>query len=459
LSTSIVKPQSQEADQNDIKKAPIKKRIAEDTKIPQKTIRANGMKDIQELIGCYDALIWWDVTEQASLKLFDCEMGEYANKTSLIFTIGLKNPTEQPHRYRVNIFLEDMDKAAGYYVPRKGNPPVVNPGEHVAVKIPFIGTDRPPKKIKVVVSTMSNESPPVSSGGSAATTTASPSIIQPQSQEADQKAKKETPKIKRRTKDNIDFGQEKETPKIKRWTKDNIPVGSKVKQTQMSRLFVFTVPEIANIRVLNIKSEFYQGMMLKPGRYEIEVSADGYEPVIKPVNLRAGNNRFNIKLEISDREPSSSYDYGAGKGEGDYSGKGKGYSIVYDLYYNLMLYPESGDALIQENKRLFNKDFFSCLDVVQQRAMQDAQRHTNVCNQNTSSDDRAQCEKNNEGAKLFTWIKDIRSASRGDMPWSETFAGSTMIMAKRELERVRPGEYERIVRDGMQQIRPLLICN
>ena len=79
------------------------------------------------------------------------------NQTFLIFTIGIENPTEQPYRYRVNVFLEDMDKAAGHYVPRKGKPPVVNPGKTETVKIPFIGTDQLSKKVEVVVTTMSRD--------------------------------------------------------------------------------------------------------------------------------------------------------------------------------------------------------------------------------------------------------------------------------------------------------------
>jgi hypothetical protein len=98
------------------------------------------------------------------------------------------------------------------------------------------------------------------------------------------------------------------------------------------------------------------------------------------------------------------------------------------------------------------------VDVVQQRARQTAQRHTNMCNQHLNQSDRARCEKDNEGAKLHMWIKDVRSACRGDMPWSKTFAGSTMIISKRELERVRPGDYKRIVKDGILQLKPMLTC-
>jgi hypothetical protein len=115
---------------------------------------ASSGKGAPEKVNC-DARIKWDVTEMAKLTQFDCAVGEHGGQTSLIFTVGLTNPTEQPYRYRVNIFLEDMDKAAGHYVPRKGKPPVVEPGKSATVKIPFIGTDKASKKIMVVVTTMS----------------------------------------------------------------------------------------------------------------------------------------------------------------------------------------------------------------------------------------------------------------------------------------------------------------
>ena len=103
-----------------------------------------------------DAEIAWDVVKEAKLTQFDCALGEHGGQPALIFTVGLMNPTDKPLRYRVNIFLEDMDKAAGHLVPRKGKPPVVEPGKAATVKIPFIGTDKASKKILVLVNTISN---------------------------------------------------------------------------------------------------------------------------------------------------------------------------------------------------------------------------------------------------------------------------------------------------------------
>ena len=110
-------------------------------------------KGAPEKTNC-DAKIKWDVTDRVKLTQFDCAVGKHGGYPSLIFTVGLENPTEAPLRYRLNIWLEDMSKAAGHYVPRKGKPPVVEPGKSATVKIPFIKTDKLSKDILVVVTVM-----------------------------------------------------------------------------------------------------------------------------------------------------------------------------------------------------------------------------------------------------------------------------------------------------------------
>jgi len=107
-----------------------------------------------EKVNC-DAEIAWDVVKTAKLTQFDCALGESGGQPALIFTVGLENASDKPQRYRINIFLEDMDKAFGHLVPRKGSPPVLEPGKSETVKIPFIGTDKESKKILVMVKTVS----------------------------------------------------------------------------------------------------------------------------------------------------------------------------------------------------------------------------------------------------------------------------------------------------------------
>jgi hypothetical protein len=111
-------------------------------------------KGAPEKTNC-DAKITWEVVKEAKLNQFDCALGESGGQPALIFTVGLENASDKPQRYRVNIFLEDMDKGFGHLVPAKGNPPVLEPGKSDTVKIPFIGTDKESKKILVMVKTIS----------------------------------------------------------------------------------------------------------------------------------------------------------------------------------------------------------------------------------------------------------------------------------------------------------------
>jgi hypothetical protein len=72
------------------------------------------------------------------------------------------------------------------------------------------------------------------------------------------------------------------------------------KQIQKSRLYVDTEPKDARVRILNIRPKYYNGIMLKPGKYLVEVSANGYktEKIWVPVAAAEGK-KINIRLKSS----------------------------------------------------------------------------------------------------------------------------------------------------------------
>ena len=86
-----------------------------------------------------------------------------------------------------------------------------------------------------------------------------------------------------------------------------IPV-KKVKPKPKSELFVYPEPADARIRILNIDPVFKQGMELKPGRYEVEVSKTGYDTKVQWLELQDGETkRFNITLsKVVVRRPEDS---------------------------------------------------------------------------------------------------------------------------------------------------------
>jgi formylglycine-generating enzyme required for sulfatase activity len=66
---------------------------------------------------------------------------------------------------------------------------------------------------------------------------------------------------------------------------------------QIARLFVEPKPASAKIQVMNIIPKFEQGMELKPGKYHLHVSAQGYETVEQRIRLKAGEDR-TMKIQL-----------------------------------------------------------------------------------------------------------------------------------------------------------------
>jgi hypothetical protein len=92
-----------------------------------------------------------EVIPEAKITQFESALGSHQNDSALIFTVGIQNVSNQPMRYRLNIFLQDMDKGAGSLIPTTGKPPVLGPGDTQTVKIPFIKTEKESTDILVVV--------------------------------------------------------------------------------------------------------------------------------------------------------------------------------------------------------------------------------------------------------------------------------------------------------------------
>jgi hypothetical protein len=115
---------------------------------PPSNVRAVNYKKTQ---------IDWDVTPEAEIVNFDCALGRHERDPSVIYTVKLKNISDQPRRFRLTTFLVGMDKAVAYSPPAKGKPPVLAPGAEASVKIPFMKVNEMPGKIQVNVKPMNVE--------------------------------------------------------------------------------------------------------------------------------------------------------------------------------------------------------------------------------------------------------------------------------------------------------------
>ncbi len=71
-----------------------------------------------------------------------------------------------------------------------------------------------------------------------------------------------------------------------------------------ARLYVSTEPSDARIRILNITASFEQGIRLAPGRYQLEVSADGYRNETHWIELEPGaDKKVSIHLVALEQAP------------------------------------------------------------------------------------------------------------------------------------------------------------
>jgi hypothetical protein len=94
-----------------------------------------------------------EVSPDAELLAVGCSYKEYKNKNSLHFDVKIRNTSAQAQRYRVNIFL-DNGKAVGGLIPRKGKPPVLQPGEEASFTYPVQGMEDVADEVTVLVKTL-----------------------------------------------------------------------------------------------------------------------------------------------------------------------------------------------------------------------------------------------------------------------------------------------------------------
>jgi hypothetical protein len=75
-------------------------------------------------------------------------------------------------------------------------------------------------------------------------------------------------------------------------------------KAKKGRLFVELVPPNARVKILNIKSRFYQGIALEPGEYDLEASAKGHETTRQSLILTAGEEK-KVTVRLKPKIPSS----------------------------------------------------------------------------------------------------------------------------------------------------------
>jgi hypothetical protein len=95
------------------------------------------------------------ITPEAELTTFtmaieDCKM---AKKPCLTFKLKVKNVTNSPKRFVTRIVLTDSGNGVGGFIPRKGKPPVVEPGKEASATYPMFHYEIP-QNVEIVIDVM-----------------------------------------------------------------------------------------------------------------------------------------------------------------------------------------------------------------------------------------------------------------------------------------------------------------
>lgn len=100
-----------------------------------------------------DSHIEKSIAPEADLADFSCVMKAWEGSDTLHFNVAVKNISDQPQRYKVNIFL-DNGKAVGGLIPRKTKDGLVQPGQTASFEYPVGGMDCAPKSIELMIKTI-----------------------------------------------------------------------------------------------------------------------------------------------------------------------------------------------------------------------------------------------------------------------------------------------------------------
>ena len=93
------------------------------------------------------------IEPEAQLVKFNCSFKKYKGVKSLVFHVAVKNVSEKPQRFRVNIFL-DNGKAVGGLLPRKTKKGLIKPGQVAKFSYPVKGMATKPGSVTLLVKTL-----------------------------------------------------------------------------------------------------------------------------------------------------------------------------------------------------------------------------------------------------------------------------------------------------------------
>jgi hypothetical protein len=93
-----------------------------------------------------------DIAPEAQVEALTCSFKTYEGVETLHMKVTLKNISDKPQRFRVNIFL-DNGKAAGGLIPTSLTKALVAPGQSASFEYPFLQMTEKPKEVFLKITT------------------------------------------------------------------------------------------------------------------------------------------------------------------------------------------------------------------------------------------------------------------------------------------------------------------
>ena len=95
-----------------------------------------------------------DIVPEAALENLSCYFKNYEGKDTLHLKVAVKNVSDKPQRYRVNIFM-DNGKAVGGLIPRTTKKGLVEQGQSMSFDYPVVDMPQSPKTMTLIIKTAS----------------------------------------------------------------------------------------------------------------------------------------------------------------------------------------------------------------------------------------------------------------------------------------------------------------
>lgn len=93
-----------------------------------------------------------DLVPEVRFESLTCSFKKFEGVDTLHMKIAVTNVSDQPQRFRVNIFL-DNGKAMGGLIPRRLKDGLVKPGQTVSFEYPFLNMTEKPKEVFLRITT------------------------------------------------------------------------------------------------------------------------------------------------------------------------------------------------------------------------------------------------------------------------------------------------------------------